>query len=156
MLHSIRALLVASIVLPPAGLVLLWLRGRMRTWDKILWSMMITIWCIAYLMLFFGLRFELDGSGARPIPTFGTPERHYGELERSGTQQSASPAFEAAQPTPAPAAETKPAEPRPAGSSYWTDFRGPNRDGRYDQAPIGTDWPAKGPPWPWHTLGAGG
>ncbi len=33
---------------------------------------------------------------------------------------------------------------RTAPTSYWTDFRGPHRDGVYSEAPILTDWPAAG------------
>src|SRR5438876_9138458 len=153
MLLTTRSVLIASIVLPSAGFVLLWLRSGLRTWDKILCSTIITIWGIAYLMLFFGLRFELDGSGMWPILAFGTPERHYSKLERSRTEQGAEPVVEAA--APAPAAETTPAEPKPE-SAYWTDFRGPNRDGRYDQAPIRTDWPQKGLPLLWRQPVGGG
>src|SRR5437867_8757568 len=112
MLLTTRSVLIASVVLPPAGFVLLWLRSGLRTWDKILCSTIITIWGIAYLMLFFGLRFELDGSGMWPIPAFGTPERHYSKLERSRTEQSAEPVVEAAAPALVSTAETKPAEPK--------------------------------------------
>src|SRR5689334_11382159 len=28
--------------------------------------------------------------------------------------------------------------------NYWTNFRGPNRDGRYDEMPVLTNWPAQG------------
>ena len=31
-----------------------------------------------------------------------------------------------------------------SGTPYWTDFRGPARDGRYTQGRIRTDWPASG------------
>ncbi len=31
-----------------------------------------------------------------------------------------------------------------AGPAYWTDFRGPNRDGHYDETRIQTNWPAAG------------
>jgi outer membrane protein assembly factor BamB len=31
-----------------------------------------------------------------------------------------------------------------APSAYWTDFRGPTRDGHYRERPIRTDWPAGG------------
>src|SRR5688572_10104236 len=56
-------------------------------------------------------------------------------------------------PTPAPAVApppnssaevTTPAgpspNPAPAAPPYWTDFRGPRRDGHYTQRPIRTDW----------------
>ena len=37
-----------------------------------------------------------------------------------------------------------------AGSrNYWTNFRGPNRDGRYDEMPVLTNWPAEGLPLLW-------
>jgi outer membrane protein assembly factor BamB len=32
---------------------------------------------------------------------------------------------------------------------YWPDFRGPNRDGRYLETPIRTDWPREGLPRLW-------
>ena len=40
--------------------------------------------------------------------------------------------------------ESTPAHaPRPT-SVYWTDFRGPHRDGTYGQQPVRADWPASG------------
>ncbi len=44
----------------------------------------------------------------------------------------------AAQAPAQPAAPT--AEARPARRNYWTNFRGPARDGRYDEQPIRTNW----------------
>src|SRR5437667_10769364 len=132
-LQSVWLVLLVSVLLPPAGLVLLWLRSRTSTKDKVFGSAVIAVWGVAYLMFFFGLRFPLDGSGMRPIPTFGTPESHYSRLEQSRTGQSAAPVVEAAV-KPVTKPEEKPA------AAYWTDFRGPHRDGRYDQAPIRTEW----------------
>ena len=55
--------------------------------------------------------------------------------------------------------QTPPVDARPAqvapprlpvsASTYWTDFRGPRRDGAYTEQPIRTDWPAPGlrPMW---------
>src|SRR5215831_14796340 len=36
-----------------------------------------------------------------------------------------------------------------ATRNYWTNYRGPNRDGRYDESPVLTSWPAQGltPVW---------
>lgn len=121
----------------------------MRVWDKILCSTMIAIWGVAYMMLLFGLRFELEGSGMRPIPTFNSPERRYTQLERSRTQQSAPAVVEAA-------AEPEPRHVEEKPAAYWTDFRGPNRDGRYDEAPIRTNWPDKGLPLLWRQPAGGG
>src|SRR2546421_610347 len=149
MLLSTWSVLLASILVPPVGFVLLWVRSKMRVWDKILCSAMIAIWGVAYMMLLFGLRFELDGSGMRPIPTFNSPERRYTQLERSRTQQSAPAVVEAA-------AEPEPKHVEEKPAAYWTDFRGPNRDGRYDQAPIRTNWPEKGLPLLWRQPAGGG
>jgi outer membrane protein assembly factor BamB len=144
MLQSVWFVLLASVLAPPAGLVLLWLRSGIRIKDKIFGSTVIAVWSVAYLMLFFGLRFPMDGSGMRPIPTFGTPESHYTRLERSRNQ-----------PSDVVEAAAKPAAIAP-GSAYWTDFRGPKRDGRYDQAPIRATWPAKGLPLLWRQPIGGG
>jgi outer membrane protein assembly factor BamB len=40
--------------------------------------------------------------------------------------------------------------------SYWTDFRGPHRDGVYSESPISTDWPARGLPRLWRQPIGGG
>ena len=40
--------------------------------------------------------------------------------------------------------------------SYWTNYRGPARDGRYDEAPIRTAWPAEGLPLLWKQPIGGG
>src|SRR5262249_50466651 len=93
MTQSVWTLLAASVLLPPAGLVLLWLRSGTRMKDRIFGTVVIGFWSVAYLMIFFGLRFPLDGSGVRPIPTFGTPESRYAALERD----------RASAPPPAPA-----------------------------------------------------
>ncbi|MGH9374232.1 MAG: PQQ-binding-like beta-propeller repeat protein, partial [Vicinamibacterales bacterium] len=52
-------------------------------------------------------------------------------------------------------ASTRPAAD-PLASTYWTDFRGPKRDGRYDQQPIFTDWPSGGPRPAWKQPIGGG
>src|SRR6266700_2586283 len=102
MLQSKWFVLLASILAPPAGLALLWLRRGLRTWDKIIGSTVLAVWSVVYLMLFFGLRFPLDGRCMRPIPTFGSPNAHYAELEHSRVATTAA----AAEPG---AAEEKPA-----------------------------------------------
>src|SRR5262249_37202089 len=100
-------------------------------------SVLLAVWSVAYLVLFFGLRFQMDGGGMRPVPTFHNRESNYAALERDRARQSASILTVAAEkkaPPPEPAPE-KPA------SAYWTAFRGPNRDGRYDQSEIRVQWP---------------
>jgi outer membrane protein assembly factor BamB len=44
---------------------------------------------------------------------------------------------------PAPS-ETESAAARPTAAPYWTDFRGPQRDGHYRQRPMPTTWPSSG------------
>ena len=53
-----------------------------------------------------------------------------------------------ASPTASPAASVTAPQPVPA-RNYWTNFRGPKRDGRYDETPISTNWPDKGLPLIW-------
>ena len=56
-----------------------------------------------------------------------------------GQQPGASP--QAANATASPGTETASAH---ATRNYWTDFRGPNRDGRYEEMAINTSWPQAG------------
>ena len=159
MLRSPWSVPIASVVFPPAGIVLLWLRSGIRVWTKLAGSLLIAGWCVVYAMLFFGLRFQVDGSGIRPIATFDNREAHYADLERNRARQAAAPVIEAAARPAEPGKPEAPAATAPTaphGSIYWTDFRGPQRDGRYDQAPIRTDWPAKGLPLLWRQPIGGG
>ena len=50
-------------------------------------------------------------------------------------------------PRPSPRPEDSPVEAR--HDAYWTDFRGPNRDGHYTEMSIRTNWPSDGlePMW---------
>ena len=103
----------------------------------------------AYLVRFHGLRMEVDGSGSRPVLSFYKPERHMSAIEQSRAAEV--PAAEETA-TAAPALPVK--EPGPA--PYWTDFRGPRRDGRYDEMPVLPAWPAGGPARMWRRPVGGG
>jgi len=85
-------------------------------------------------------------------------DAHYAQLEQNRNQQAAQqPAPTAAAPSPSPSpsasvaaspGETAAAAPAPS-RNYWTNFRGPKRDGRYDEASVSTHWPANGLPVVW-------
>src|ERR1039457_3980033 len=102
-------ILAAALILPPAGLVLLWLRKSLSILKKALVSLPILGVAIAHLFLFYGLQMELMG-GMRPTFYFGAAARRYRALEESRAAQKA--------------------QPPATGSAYWTDYRGPNRLGR--------------------------
>jgi outer membrane protein assembly factor BamB len=75
-------------------------------------------------------------------------------VPQPGTPQTAAPATAAQQPAagqPAAPGTTAPEQTAAAHASrnYWTNFRGPNRDGRYDEMAVLTAWPAGGlaPVW---------
>ncbi|MGH9632388.1 MAG: PQQ-binding-like beta-propeller repeat protein [Bryobacteraceae bacterium] len=158
--RSWPAVVVSAVVLPPVGLVLLWLRSRTSIAVKVLGSFAIVAVGATYFIKFVGMRVELDGTGIWPIVSLGTREDLYAELERSRREQQriALPAPEqqpavaakAMQPAPdlEPAAEPPPEEESgktPAREqAYWTDFRGPQRDGHYRQTAILTKWPGQG------------
>ena len=91
---------------------------------------------VAVLMAVFGMRIEMTGSGMRPIVSFDDSDEHFAALEENRSQHYS---------RLLPAAPVTAADAEP----YWTDFRGPNRDGRYTQSQIRTDWPIDGltPVW---------
>ena len=114
-----------------------------------------------------GFRVAFDG-GMRP--RFVSRRPNYDALEADRARQRERAVNQAPAPiqTPAPVdrgaeksapVTTSPAEPSaastaaPGGShsrrGYWPDFRGPRRDGRYDETPIRTDWPSGGLPQLW-------
>jgi outer membrane protein assembly factor BamB len=102
-----------------------------------------------------GLRVVLYGGGDVRLAFVEPESKRAARIarDREAQRAQAQPA-----PSPVPAAPAAPAapEPRPAAdgnataaapaaaSAYWTDFRGPNRDGHYRERPILTQWPADG------------
>ena len=82
-------------------------------------------------------------------------DAHYAALESNRQAQAAQPAASAtAVPSPSPTASASPspgqtAAPTAPSRNYWTNFRGPRRDGKYDEAGVATNWPASGLPVVW-------
>ena len=79
-------------------------------------------------------------------------EAHYAELEQHRQRQAAEAAA-APVATVAPVTQASPgaspgqttaATAAPAARNYWTNFRGPKRDGNYEATPVLTSWPANG------------
>ena len=113
MFGSLLSVLLASLLLPPVGLVLLWMRSDTRLLRKLLGSVLIAGWSVAYLALFFGLHYQLDGSGSFPRPVFYNKEAHFAELERSRAQQRPVAKVETATAAPAAIEEKAPKQPEP-------------------------------------------
>ena len=144
-------IIVACILLPPVGLVLLWLNRKPPIHTpirKIIGSLALVLLGIWYVFLF------------NAWQKSKTADAHYAALEQHRQQQASQPAPTAA----APAAATSPvpqasASPSPgespaaaapaSGRNYWTNFRGPRRDGKYDESTVSTNWPANGLPVVW-------
>jgi len=86
----------------------------------------------------------------------GSNEAHYAQLEQNRNQQAAQPnAPTTAIPSPSPSAsvaaspgETAAAPAAPSRNS-WTNFRGPKRDGKYEEGSVATNWPSNGLPVLW-------
>lgn len=132
-----RRLRLATLAFPPAGLWLLWC-GPANVWRKLFGTLGIGLFTVIYaaailfaLHKFTGMRFEMQG---RPIPVPTWQVTDYARLEKARAEK-AIPAI--AKPT-VTEAKTK-------SAPYWTDFRGPKRDGHYAEQPINVDW-AKSPP----------
>jgi outer membrane protein assembly factor BamB len=104
-----------------------------------------------------GVRVGLDGGS---MPRFVSRGPDFDALEADRARQRAEaaaaespvpppPAAPAADSTAAPEA-TAPSRSAPAVErASWPDFRGRHRDGRYDAAPIRTEWPREGLPRLW-------
>ena len=159
--RSTAALIAVSILFPPAGLILLWMRSDTEFGKKVFGSLAIIALGAAYCFFFFGRALFLS----KPEPN---TEAHYAELERQRAQQSdaATALSPPGQPSPNAVAsnnansnESRPAPVAGAARStrsYWTNYRGPARDGRYDESQIRTNWPAEGLPLLWKQPIGGG
>jgi len=159
--RSMKLLTIATILLPPVGLIMLWSRRDTETGKKVFASFAIVVLCASYFYFAYNSGFFRESD-----PDM---EAHYAELERQRAQQRELGTSEVAPSTPdtgrslaSPAANAN--ESRPAtvaaasrsARSYWTNYRGPSRDGRYDEVPIQTTWPAGGPRLLWKQPIGGG
>ena len=127
--------------------------------------MLIVAGGVLYLV---GLRIVLDGGGGVHLGFVKSAEDQAREIARHrDAQRAQAPSAPAADPgsTPpaiAPAAETTAAAPPAsvpsavATAPYWTDFRGPSRDGMYRERPIELNWPSGGPKPIWKQPIGGG
>ena len=143
--QSVAVLIGACILLPPVGLVLLWTR-RDPISRKILGTLLLAVLSTGYFYLF--QKWSISSAY----------DAQYDRVEQHRAQQAAQPVTNQtaqsttqpanAQPASAasPGVPNAPAETASAHASrnYWTDFRGPRRDGRYDEMNIQTKWPASG------------
>lgn len=167
-LHSRAILWSCVLLLPPAGLVLIWMRRDLRLWLKIMDSLIAMVCLVLHLSLFWGFRMEMDGGMRRPIFSFRSARRHDREIEMrrrvensvdasaiAAAQQVAAPTGETAKKTD-PAKVAQPGLKATAANSYWTDFRGPGRAGIYAAGEIFTEWPASGLPLLWRRPVGGG
>ena len=91
-LYSWKTLIAASILFPPLGLVLVWLRPSTRLSRRILNSVYIGLLAFFYLHQVAGLRLERDGSGWKPMFSFEKGgEGHDAVLERNRAQHAQLP-----------------------------------------------------------------
>jgi outer membrane protein assembly factor BamB len=95
-----------------------------------------------------GLRIVQDGGGGIQFAFMKSLDQQAAEIEkhREAQRAQAPPAPAPAPSAPrtvAPSALPTAENPSPAtvtASTYWTGFRGPDRDGHYRQRPVRTDW----------------
>ena len=137
--QTLPGLIMASVLLPPVGIVLLWMRRGSPLFAKALGTVGLIVLAAAYVFVFNGWR----GSGRN--------EAHYTEIEQDRARQQivaahqpTSPQPQASRGQPAAAASPGAAAFAHATRNYWTNYRGPNRDGRYEELPVLTSWPAGG------------
>jgi outer membrane protein assembly factor BamB len=136
---------LTALLFPPAGLIVLWLTKGISAGRKLFASLVIVLYMPVYaagiiviLWKFFGLQYEFRGSGV-PALTWRKTLPDYEKLQANRASH-----------TSAAMAVTN------AGTAYWTGFRGPNRDGNYNEQPVVVDWPASGPPLLWKQPVGGG
>ena len=108
-----------------------------------------------------GATVGLGGSGMRLVVEHVDSESRMRQIEEDRAHEAVAGAHPTRQDIGSAAAViAKPAESpgnAPTGSeNYWTDYRGPRRDGTYTQTPLNLDWPSDGPPELWRQQIGGG
>ncbi len=108
-----------------------------------------------------GASVGLAGSGRWPVVEFVDTESRFSKIEEDRAREAVSGAHPTREGLGS-GVETmaRPAVPpedvRAGSDNYWTDYRGPRRNGIYDQRPLNLDWPSDGPPELWRQQVGGG
>jgi outer membrane protein assembly factor BamB len=176
--------LLVSVVLPPVGIILWWLRPWPDGWvrrvvgftGRLAMSAALAILTMVYLVRLNIVHMEMSGAGWQPILSLQDPERDLEALEQHRAAQRAAAPETSRNGAPRPAgtqnpeADTLPAAGTNAGegatnnrttaaastSEPWADFRGAGRQGIYTERPILTEWPEDGLPHLWRQPVGGG
>jgi outer membrane protein assembly factor BamB len=131
----------------------------------------VVVLAAATLYLFFGLRVVMDGGGTPRLRFVESSADLAARIEQHRAEQRAQPttpvASSAPRLDPQPDSQTQAAAASPSSeiakrdaetgaaqasaetlpstpAAYWTDFRGPRRDGVYTEGPVFVEWPAAG------------
>ena len=153
--HSWPVLLVACVLLPPVGLALVWTRRDFDLPLKAVASVMLVALSAGYLYLYFGedpdaalerhraqQRQSAPAQGAEalpPVATTGTGAATDAQPAAAVDPAAQGPNGTAAQPAAAEQSAAAPAGSQTSTGSrrnYWTNFRGPGRDGRYAEVAL--------------------
>jgi outer membrane protein assembly factor BamB len=149
MLRSRWALWAGILVFPPLGLVLWWMRRGVGPLARIAGTLGICVVAIVELFVVYGMRLEWNGALKVSGASFETRAHRDARLEASRAAALVERAPTVATTVPVPSRERD-------RQGYWTDFRGPNRAGVYDETEIETAWPAAGLPRLWKQPVGGG
>ncbi len=153
---SLPFLVIVSVLLPPIGLFLLWMRQDTNTNLKLLCSALILSVGAGYFVLAYFIYTRNFGEDAR----YTALEQHREQQRQQyGNQPVSQDTNQTGQPS-LPDANTQVQTTQPNGQTppnstpstnntrnYWTDFRGANRDGSYQETAIKTDWANLQPAW---------
>ena len=71
------------LLLPPLGLILIWLRPETGIVKKLAVTVPALVLTVVYAFVFTDLRLEVDGSGMMPVVSFYDSESHFDELEKN-------------------------------------------------------------------------
>lgn len=139
--RRVITIIIAIIISPLIGIILLWLRKETKILWRIVWTIPVLLFAVIHLAVTIGILMQLgwiESSGNMLDGTFyikrGGSASHYEAVEKSRAAKQAD----------VPLAS----EANGIQSTYWTNFWGPNFDGHYGQTPIRTNTHEQ----PWEVL----